>query len=242
MIEVYKKRYDTCLQMLDQLRIDQPHLHDEILSYAGVLDPMAEGIVPVLVGKEENQNRVSFTQAKKRYQFEVLVGVSTDTYDLLGLVERSSASGDAAEIITHFLSHERKFDQIVSQFSNKKYKGKPLWEWGRAGIIVPEEERPFTHVEILELESLGSRQVSKVELSSEIEEMSKKISNSFRIDAVRKNWEQFLNQAEDSFLLLGFDIYVSKGFYIRKLVEDISRKTGIAMTVYTLKRTEIVYG
>lgn len=86
MIEAYKKKYQTCLEMLEELRLSNPELRDQVLSYNGILDPMAEGIVPVLVGSEENKNRDRFTGSIKEYQVAVLVGVSTDSSDLLGIV------------------------------------------------------------------------------------------------------------------------------------------------------------
>ena len=43
MISFQKQVGETPLEMLDRLRIEQPSLRDEKLSYAGRLDPMAEG-------------------------------------------------------------------------------------------------------------------------------------------------------------------------------------------------------
>ncbi|MDQ3239430.1 MAG: hypothetical protein M3P33_02815 [bacterium] len=244
MIQIYKKKYQTCLQMLDALRVKKPELKDEILSYAGVLDPLAQGFVPVLVGREENQNRVHFTNAKKKYTFDVLVGVSTDTFDLLGLVTKflpNNSGIDYAELENMFLGHSRAFDQTVSLFSNKKYKGKSLWEWGREGVLVPEEERPFTPVVIYDFSINKQYFVTKKKLKSDTELMKSNFDNTFRIDAVVGKWNAYFDKNNiDEYRVLSFDIFVSKGFYIRKLVEDISKTSGTPMLVYELIRNEVL--
>ena len=51
-IVIYKKVGETPLEALDRLRKIKPEYREETLSYAGRLDPVAEGVMLVLVGEE----------------------------------------------------------------------------------------------------------------------------------------------------------------------------------------------
>jgi len=52
-------------------------------AYAGRLDPMAHGVLVLLVG-EENKKREKYEKFVKEYLFQCIFGVATDTYDILG--------------------------------------------------------------------------------------------------------------------------------------------------------------
>ena len=84
MLNVYKNIGETPLECLNRLRGQYPEYKDVPLSYAGRLDPMAEGVLLVLVG-EENKKREKYLSLDKEYTTDILFGFATDTYDVLGL-------------------------------------------------------------------------------------------------------------------------------------------------------------
>jgi tRNA pseudouridine(55) synthase len=84
-IFIYKNEGETPLEALSRLRVEKPEFKDAVLTYAGRLDPMAEGVLLVLVN-EENKNREQYLNLDKEYEVEVLFGVGTDTGDVLGKV------------------------------------------------------------------------------------------------------------------------------------------------------------
>ena len=84
---IHKAVGQTPLEAIEQLRIQTPELYQVKLSYAGRLDPLAEGVLLVLVG-EANKERDAYLGLDKVYEFEMVLGVRTDSYDLLGLVEK----------------------------------------------------------------------------------------------------------------------------------------------------------
>lgn len=244
MIEIYKAKYKTCLESLNQFRIDNPDFKEEILSYNGILDPMAEGVLPILVGEEENNRRKDFTGSKKVYRVGVLIGVSTDSSDLLGVVNSTSSVTDIDInlIIKAFLDHERVFDQVVPMHSNRKVNGKRLWWWMLNGIVIPKEKRPVNSVEILDIKQIIVFDVKREELEREIDMMSKMIGERFRLSMVTDSWNKFFEwNNEQSFKLVEFELYVSSGFYVRAFVERISERLDIPMTVFSLKRTKVVF-
>jgi len=82
-LNLYKQTGVTPLQTIKQLQKRYPEYQDSKLGYAGRLDPMAEGVLLVLVD-EENKKRRTYESLEKEYEFYMLFGVKTDTYDILG--------------------------------------------------------------------------------------------------------------------------------------------------------------
>ncbi|MDQ3098758.1 MAG: hypothetical protein M3Q44_03360 [bacterium] len=245
MIEIYKKKYETCLDALEQLRLDRPELQNETLSYNGILDPMAEGVLPILVGSDENKRRDEFTGSKKMYKVGVLIGISTDSSDLLGIVNTDKETHtiiDTQKTINTFLSGPRKFNQTVPMHSNRKVDGKRLWWWILNGVTIPKEKRPVNAVEIIDILYHSSSTLSIEELFKEVNLMEINIGQRFRLEKVIASWRTFLlgNHSEE-FVILNFELYVTSGFYVRTFVEDISNRISIPMMVFSLKRTKVIF-
>jgi tRNA pseudouridine55 synthase len=83
--EIHKEIGETPLAALERFRSAHPEFRDLPMTYAGRLDPMAEGALIILVG-EECKNKEKYLDLDKEYEVEVVFGVGTDTYDALGLV------------------------------------------------------------------------------------------------------------------------------------------------------------
>ena len=149
---IYKNLGETPLETLENLRQNEPNLKEETLSYIGRLDPMAEGEMIVLVGKEENQKRDQYLNFDKEYAAEFLVGFATDTGDLLGVVQKTSATNFSTEKIATL---PEKLLQITQQqfpwFSSKHVLGRALFDWFKAGQQ-EEIERPSKNIKIYSAE------------------------------------------------------------------------------------------
>ena len=81
---VHKEWGETPLVCLERLRATEGIDANVPMTYAGRLDPAAEGELIILVG-EECKNKDAYSGLSKTYVAEILFGVSTDTYDLLGI-------------------------------------------------------------------------------------------------------------------------------------------------------------
>lgn len=242
----YKKRFQTCLQMLEEARHEFPQLRDEVLSYVGILDPMAEGWVGVLVGKQENRDRLAQTQAVKEYVVDVLVGVSTDSGDLMGKVEKHQLSVDSFQlernkVINTFENFAGEFGQRVSRFANKKFQGKPLWWYQLNDVDLPEEALEERQVRILDREVLGIGEVSAEYLAGELEAMANVFGMNFRMDKIIPSWDVVFSDPQKTvFDLIQFRLVVSKGFFVREFVRELSKLTEIPLVVFKLKRAKII--
>src|SRR5690348_16589190 len=76
--------------MVVALKKQFPELATSRIGYAGRLDPMAEGLLLLLVG-DENKQRVSYEKLAKVYSVELLFGFATDSHDILGLITDQDA-------------------------------------------------------------------------------------------------------------------------------------------------------
>src|SRR3989344_9613864 len=87
-IVLNKKEGETPLEALENFRPRNKEYKDIKMTYAGRLDPMASGLLLVLVGKEI-KNKEKYLALNKEYDFKILFGFATDTYDILGRVTHS---------------------------------------------------------------------------------------------------------------------------------------------------------
>ena len=265
MLFINKQIGETPLQALDRLRKEKPEFIKETLSYIGRLDPMAEGLLLVLVG-EENKEREKYLDLDKKYEFEILFGFETDTYDLLGLVREtfwggvsvsppaangtpseSARSGWRAKEVT--LEHLTKrflgkHSQLYPPFSSKPVNGKPLWQWAREGRL-GEIEIPTHEIEIFSLDYLGEREISKEGLIKTIEDNVSKVTGDFRQKEIIDSWRRAIvdigrNGQAENFALAKFVVHCSTGTYVRQLVQEIGKYLEKAVVVFSLKRTEII--
>jgi tRNA pseudouridine(55) synthase len=91
LINYYKKIGQTPLDCIKEIRRKNNKLENMPITYAGRLDPLAEGVLLLLVG-DECQNKDEYLKLPKEYELTVLFGFSTDTYDLLGKVTSNNIS------------------------------------------------------------------------------------------------------------------------------------------------------
>src|SRR3989338_8916844 len=70
----------------DVIRDLKKRFPGEKIGHAGTLDPLADGVLICLIGKDSTKRQSEFMDCDKDYVFDVLFGFETDTYDILGLV------------------------------------------------------------------------------------------------------------------------------------------------------------
>lgn len=240
MIEFYKKRGETPLQALDRLRLLNPELKDETLSYAGRLDPMAEGVLVILVGKKENQERKEFLDKNKIYEAHFLIGVSTDTHDVLGVVKKYDFKHiDEKKIYEVVESFVSVTEQTYPWYSSKTVQGIPLFEYARAKNF--DIERPVRDVKIYSVSDINVYEANKIDLIEKNIKDIQDVAGDFRQEEIVLSWEQLkkdAGQAKPAQLVM-CTLKVSSGTYIRALVENIEESLGVPVLLQKLIRTKV---
>ena len=121
----------TPLALIETWRKKNPEYKTTTLSYAGRLDPMAEGVILVLIG-DENKRRKDYENLPKTYVFSLLLGISTDTYDVLGKITSYSPKKMfptiTPSLLNSFLGEQT---QTLPPYSSYAINGKPLYYYAR---------------------------------------------------------------------------------------------------------------
>ncbi len=124
------------------------------LGHAGTLDPDAEGVLPVCLGKATKL--VELLQGGgKTYEAEMVLGIITDTQDTSGQVLEEHEVHVTQEEVRHaLLTFEGTVDQIPPMYSAVKVGGKKLVDLARRGIEVERRARQvtFSDIEILKMD------------------------------------------------------------------------------------------
>ena len=122
------------------------------VGHSGTLDPLATGLLIILVDKATSQfNR--FTNFDKEYAATLTMGTATDSGDSQGKVIASAGYDGLTQdkALAALKSLEGKIEQIPPMVSAVKHKGKPLYKLARKGVTVERKKRP---IDIYSLELL----------------------------------------------------------------------------------------
>lgn len=112
------------------------------VGHAGTLDPIADGVLPICLGRATRLVEHVVSQPKA-YRALVRLGVETDTYDSEGtVVATGDPSGVSREAIETLLPEfTGQIEQLPPMYSALKFQGRPLYHYARAGKDVPREPR-----------------------------------------------------------------------------------------------------
>ena len=170
-------------------------LNTKKVGHTGTLDPLAQGLMLVTVGKATKISNL-LTEKYKEYIATFELGYQTDTYDTEGkVINKSDKVVEKDEIIKVINSYKKTYLQEVPIYSSVKVNGKKLYEYARNNIEV---ELPKREVEIKDIEILSIEE-NKVVIKT----------------------------------------FVSKGTYIRSLINDIGLSLETYATMTDLIRTKV---
>lgn len=122
------------------------------VGHTGTLDPMAEGVLPVMLGGATRFLNF-LPESDKGYRASFMLGKTTDTLDITGTVtaeyEVCATKQDVLNVLDAF---KGRIMQLPPMYSAVSVNGKRLYELARQGIEVEREER---EIEIKKLELIG---------------------------------------------------------------------------------------
>lgn len=124
------------------------------VGHAGTLDPMATGVLVILLGSAVRLSEYIVDHDKK-YRATVKLGVETDTYDATGtVVATQNVQRSSTEIIAALRSFLGKQDQIPPAHSAIQIQGKRAYKLAREGVPLEMQPRAveFYSIENIEIE------------------------------------------------------------------------------------------
>lgn len=223
-LKLNKKEGETPLECLNRFKAENPEYAGEKMTYAGRLDPLASGVLLVLVG-EECKKKEKYLGLDKEYEIEVLFGFKTDTGDVLGLVTcQKSKELNLSDV-----------KKSLSTFVGKKIRPYPKYSSpSLAKAKIQEKEG-----EIKLIKFLGSKNVSNQTLLNNIEKRIALVKGDFRQSKILTRWTKILNKKDGKYLTIKLKVHCSSGVYMRQLAEEIGDKFKVSSIAFSIKRIKI---
>ncbi len=150
-INVYKEKGFTSFDVVAKMR---GMFHQKKIGHTGTLDPDAEGVLPVCLGKATKVCDL-LTDKDKEYKAVLLLGKETDTQDVSGeILNECEVNISEEEIRTAILSFVGAYEQVPPMYSALKVNGQKLCDLARKGITVERKARPVIihHIEITSIQ------------------------------------------------------------------------------------------
>lgn len=122
------------------------------VGHTGTLDPMATGVLPILIGRATTLSSLML-DADKRYTAEIKLGITTDTDDITGeILTQKEVSVSEAGLLAALNAHTGVIEQIPPMFSAIKKDGVRMYQLAREGKKVDIKAR---RIEIFEIKLLS---------------------------------------------------------------------------------------
>ncbi len=129
--------FDVCAVVRGMLRTKK-------VGHSGTLDPMATGVLPVLVGSATRALDL-IPSHDKTYEAGFRLGLTTDTLDITGKVlKECKAEVDEQRLLTVIERFQGEIMQVPPMYSAVSVGGKKLYDLARQGVEVERQARPVT--------------------------------------------------------------------------------------------------
>jgi tRNA pseudouridine55 synthase len=221
--------------MIEALKARNASLQNVPMVYAGRLDPMADGVLIILSGKDRFEKE-TFLSLDKTYRATFLFGISSDSHDALGrLTEGSQPNLEVVEsaiselIGTHSLPYPA--------YSSYKIQGKPLHWWASQNRL-SEIDIPQKRMQVTSLSDIELRSLSVTDFQPELFHRIKSVSGDFRQNDILKDWEKILS-SQKGFVSASVTLTVTSGTYIRSLAALLGAKLGCGALLLHLTREQV---
>lgn len=247
---IHKLLGETPLEALERLREEAGIAADVPMTYAGRLDPAAEGLLLVLTG-EECKNKDAYSGLDKTYKAEVLLGITTDSLDLLGIpsiseserlskavsLEGLQIDADLAGDVEVYLNSQiGTFEQKYPAYSSKTVDGVQLHAHTRAGADV---DLPTHNVTLYSYKNVSVHIVDREDVTARVNLVLEKVRGDFRQEEIASAWAKAEDAIPEELFVVSMEISVGTGFYIRQLAEDLGKALGTGAVLYKLVRTKV---
>lgn len=207
-MNINKPRGMTSHDVVAAIRRLYPNLK---VGHAGTLDPLATGVLLVLVG-QATKRQAELMSLEKEYAAQIILGRKSPTDDLEGRLVTTATQAELAKINKVLIKNVLKefigeITQTVPAYSAVKVGGKKLYELARrgqlAGVKLPRRKVFIKQIDLLEF-----------------------------IPADK-------NKTSSGFPRVKLRVVCGRGTYLRSLARDLGEKLGVGAVLAELTRTRI---
>lgn len=120
----------------DIIAIVRRILNTKTIGHSGTLDPMATGLLILLVGRAATRRQPEFLKLAKTYQAVLKLGVQTNTWDRYGEITHTAAVPTISneQLRKAIAQLSGTISQQIPPFSAKKIKGEKMYDLARKGV------------------------------------------------------------------------------------------------------------
>lgn len=149
-LNIFKNKGMTSFDVVSRVR---KIANEKKVGHTGTLDPEAEGVLPVCIGKATKIIDY-IMDSEKGYSVKFKLGIKTTTYDLEGdiIEERDTSFLTEKEVEEAINSFKGEYSQVPPMFSALKKNGVRLYDLARKGIEVEREAR---NIKIYNIENIN---------------------------------------------------------------------------------------
>ncbi len=246
---VYKNEGITMNQLLEEIKKDLTNrkIVYNKLAFTARLDPMALGYVPILID-EECKTLETAIKKNKKYNVKVIIGLQTDSDDVLGILEKIHFDTNYKNIL------ERKVFQIKKDTPQNIEQKYHYYSTKQLISRKKNDIKRYTHQ--VTLHDINIVNENKIKTSDFIKHITSKIntidkSKDFRQKEICNIWENLkiikllevtgknTQQVPEYIEYIELELDVSSGFFIRQFVRDLSDELNIPLLCFQITRTKI---
>lgn len=219
------------------------------VAICGKLDPMARGITNYLANEDTKQME-KYLNNIKTYEFDIVLGIKTDTDDIMGIVSDFNFDEPNCDEIFKILQTLINQDyQKFHPYSAIKYKidgeRKSLHQWTNENKITY-DKLPGKKVSVFNIQV---KDVKKISFKSYIQEVFSRLNSvdnshkgPFRVQGIINSWEQLSKTSEKygdclELISIPVKITVSAGYYIRMIAYELYNTLNAPCHIFDINRT-----
>jgi tRNA pseudouridine55 synthase len=208
-------------------------------THTGVLDPLAEGVIIVLLGDERYQ-KLDHSGWLKEYEFEITYGLATDSFDGMGVAIKTDFT---KKVEQSYLENVLKsfvgpYSQKVPLYSAKKVGGQRLFMYPKLGMQPPELPIKTGRIHAIDLQEFSESTIH-TKVKDAVEKVKSIKQGDFRQQEILNAWSAFLASTQDTIVETAkVRVVMTRGLYVRSLCQDIAHKTDKPAFVSSLVRTK----
>ena len=222
----------------DIVNIVSKKLKTKQIGHTGTLDPLATGVLVLIVGKATKLSEV-LTSDKKEYIATMTFGIDSDTLDITGNIKKDEDCILTKEEVINALNCLKKtYNQEVPIYSAVKVNGKKLYEYARNNeeVILPKKEVTIYEIDLLEYNVVDNKTIVKfkclVSKGTYIRSLIKDIANSINKVAVMSDLRRIKqgnfdinisNKIDDEYNIIPIS-EVLKDYYTVEMDEKLEKK------------------
>lgn len=238
-----KKYTETLSESINRFRNLHPEYAKEKVTYAGRLDPMAEGLLILLTG-EDVHRKDDFLEKDKVYEVDFCFGPKTDTYDVLGVLNSCSqafcdfSESEIKKTLSSFLG---KINQKYPPYSSRKVQGKPLFLWAKEGLL-DNIEIPTKDIHIYSIDYISKTEIPISFFEKDLFSNICSVQGDFRQEKIIQSWESYFKSQAcvgGNLVTHKIRVHASAGTYMRSLIDNIGTYFSCSAISIKIKRTKV---